>query len=639
MAFCPFCQLHGIWDHLSCKTDTRSPWSVKCTMAQLLSFPDCPFNKLVKAMLLPANPDLFFTVPLVWARGLEFIPHTDNDNGRSFAIRVQESSETAGSIRAEELQHVFPVKTASDQCREFLDNCEQNHADCFMAVDLDSPANALDMILIDVKRACLVEARPTFRYLTLSYVWGKPWQSLTTKHDFSKRQIPGSLTRTVINQVVKDAMELVRAIGETYLWVDTLCIIQDDEDFKARQIAAMDIIYSRGIACICAISGTNSDAPLPGVRPGTAPPQHEAADDKVALVMVRGEGTLQEQLEDSVYDTRGWCFQERHLSRRCMYFADRAVFFTCQTDRMSKVEPKAEPTPTLSGRLIAPLHFLGDTFTFHQSTPQEQQRLFQYVYGELVENYTKRNFTRSSDIIIAFTGIINRLNSYMDWNFVCGMPTKFLEFSLLWISYIESEDALPVVQRNDQFPSWSWAGSVSLVTYKFALGLMGFCYWCDYQLVPQILRFDVKELATGGNSPVGGEKWALVFETPVLSARTFDCIKTELFQGYWRSILKQNGDLCGFLYDYEAAPADPDETLEYILIARMIAPVVEDPENPPSQNLMLAEIPADFFGGDHLSIVMIIRWNGEYAVREGVGIIFEGRWLSANPNQKTVTLV
>lgn len=69
-------------------------------------------------------------------------------------------------------------------------------------------------------------------------------------------------------KIIKDAMTLVEMLDERYLWIDSLCIVQDDEDDKSIQIAVMNQIYSSSVLTIAAASGDNVDAGLPGTNAG-----------------------------------------------------------------------------------------------------------------------------------------------------------------------------------------------------------------------------------------------------------------------------------------------------------------------------------------------------------------------------------
>src|SRR5205085_7279690 len=120
-------------------------------------------------------------------------------------------------------------------------------------------------------------------------------------------------------QVIKDAIQLVRDIGERYLWVDAICIVQDDSTAKHQQIRRMDRIYSEAFATIIALAGADANASLPGVRGGTRDPQ--AVHHMGGHHMVATPPPLKYVLKLSKWDTRAWTAQERWLSRRCLFFS------------------------------------------------------------------------------------------------------------------------------------------------------------------------------------------------------------------------------------------------------------------------------------------------------------------------------
>ncbi|KAF2106701.1 heterokaryon incompatibility, partial [Lophiotrema nucula] len=128
-----------------------------------------------------------------------------------------------------------------------------------------------------------------------------------------------------IPRTIRDAIKLVRSMGEKYLWVDCLCIEQDNTVQKHFQISRMDIVYSRALATIVALSSLDAAHPIPGVDPGTRLPfssrwVREHCDDtaKSASGMYTVSfGSYPPLLEsvftDSVYERRGWTLQERLL--------------------------------------------------------------------------------------------------------------------------------------------------------------------------------------------------------------------------------------------------------------------------------------------------------------------------------------
>jgi Heterokaryon incompatibility protein (HET) len=72
-----------------------------------------------------------------------------------------------------------------------------------------------------------------------------------------------------IPKTVVDSMELVSLIGERYLWVDCLCLVQDDEEDMGDGISKMDLVYRGAKAIIVATTGVDANAGLPGICPGS----------------------------------------------------------------------------------------------------------------------------------------------------------------------------------------------------------------------------------------------------------------------------------------------------------------------------------------------------------------------------------
>lgn len=100
--------------------------------------------------------------------------------------------------------------------------------------------------LIDVKRRCVVDPPPHPRYVALSYVWGNSVQVTLEEKHYERLRKEGGLSDDYadIGTTIKDAMYLCEQLGEQYLWVDGLCIMQDNEQDRARQISSMNQIYS-----------------------------------------------------------------------------------------------------------------------------------------------------------------------------------------------------------------------------------------------------------------------------------------------------------------------------------------------------------------------------------------------------------
>jgi hypothetical protein len=124
------------------------------------------------------------------------------------------------------------------------------------------------MRVIDVQRKCLVDYDLIWMgsYIALSYVWGsRPFLTLNKANEAELRN-EGSLSQELLPDTIADAITVVDSMGEQYLWVDSLCILQDDDSDKKRMINRMGTIYRDADMTIVGLCGEDAYAGLPGVR-------------------------------------------------------------------------------------------------------------------------------------------------------------------------------------------------------------------------------------------------------------------------------------------------------------------------------------------------------------------------------------
>lgn len=145
---------------------------------------------------------------------------------------------------------VDPADLNLGMVKSWLRTCQiEHHEGARDPYPVMSPPSILR--LIDVHRECLVQATSTTDYIALSYVWGSTELFRTLKSNTAKLTAPQGLASSLgrLPKTIKDSMELVRRLGLDYLWVDSLCIVQDDNDEMANQIKAMGWVYSKKYEC------------------------------------------------------------------------------------------------------------------------------------------------------------------------------------------------------------------------------------------------------------------------------------------------------------------------------------------------------------------------------------------------------
>ncbi|KAL2678454.1 hypothetical protein Neosp_009200 [[Neocosmospora] mangrovei] len=188
---------------------------------------------------------------------------------------------------------------------------------------------------VDTEQFCIVDGPEDCQYAALSYVWGSAAHNRLTNTRSTVQWLrnPGCLlVHDVVPKTIFDAIRVARSIGFKYLWIDSLCIIQDDDDDKRRQLSYMDCVYANAYCTIAAVNALHADMGITGVRDSLMRhPQQAMVPVSSSLHLIRTThlytGTAYEK---SSWKRRAWTMQESLLSRRLIMFTDDEVFWRCQ---------------------------------------------------------------------------------------------------------------------------------------------------------------------------------------------------------------------------------------------------------------------------------------------------------------------
>lgn len=140
--------------------------------------------------------------------------------------------------------------------RKWIDQCVEGHEKCSLPDTTPLPTRILDVGLGDetADPVLLVSQGKRARYACLSYCWGQERQPVVLANNTLSSLCQGIPLGTLL-QTIQDAITTTRRLGLRYLWVDSLCIIQDSAEDKAVEISRMDEIYRQGFVTISAASG------------------------------------------------------------------------------------------------------------------------------------------------------------------------------------------------------------------------------------------------------------------------------------------------------------------------------------------------------------------------------------------------
>ncbi|OGM48291.1 hypothetical protein ABOM_002217 [Aspergillus bombycis] len=324
--------------------------------------------------------------------------------------------------------------------------------------------------VIDVERRCLTIAEENDQWVCLSYVWGRAKTLRLLKENIQTFSEPGSLSPDLLPNITEDALQVTKGLGERYLWVDSLCIVQDDDQDKARFISRMDSIYTLATVVLISSTCTDANTPLPGVKPGSRRQEQEpfqirdvtlvqSLDPSLGVKVDLRTGRAAGYLGETVWDTRAWTLQERFLASRSLVFTAEQVFWECEEAfwcedsfrEIPNISPDPHRTSLCAGELN--LSWNSDIVTFD------------HFYRVLLEDYSGRALSFDSDGLNAFLGIIHALERSIGETFFWGMPTAFLESALAWghrsHALRRRRGVQTLAQDPSQFPSWSWVGWTS----------------------------------------------------------------------------------------------------------------------------------------------------------------------------------
>lgn len=328
------------------------------------------------------------------------------------------------------------------------ENCEKRCACSKDQFHLNLPRSNPSWF-IDTKQHCLVPACPNMSYVALSYVWGNAKQYLTTKAAIEQLGQPGALCEDAlgITQVIKDAIRITPCLNERYLWVDTLCIVQDDETTKLAAIDNMCSIYANSAVTIIAADGLDANYGLRGIRRASLRPRSivlrtfPLTPDRTVIT---GRSFFNYNSPTS-WHRRAWTFQEAIFSRRLLIFYRDSLHWEC-----IRSQPKHDSLGL--GNLANSKTGLNEYIA--GNLPDLSQ------FARLIYEYTQRRLSYPEDALRAFAGMATALRStQFPGGFRSGLPVDFFHVALLWYSCGTLTRRVQSKIKDDcPLPSWSWAG-------------------------------------------------------------------------------------------------------------------------------------------------------------------------------------
>jgi hypothetical protein len=328
------------------------------------------------------------------------------------------------------------------------------------------PAQEDDAVLLDLSRwnnRKLGTALPT--YAALSYCWGTA-QGLTTTHATLHQRSIGIPWHS-LPETSKDALVLCRALGIEYLWIDSLCIIQDDENDWLCQSGHMHKIYGHAIIVIAADAASDSNGGCFIRRSGTSVFKSNApkgtTESPTVLVQRRVSHNLR-FYPPSILDggrwplsMRAWALQERLLATRIVHFTADEIMWECSGGIFCECK-LMDTVPQMS---------LRRSYASAVSAHSTDKRAASWC--EIVQTYTSKLLTRDTDRLPAILGLAKRLEDHNMGSYMAGIWTEYLLKMVSWqsIGFGIMSHRRP---SNYTAPTWSWASVVGPIAWDIING-------------------------------------------------------------------------------------------------------------------------------------------------------------------------
>jgi hypothetical protein len=354
--------------------------------------------------------------------------------------------------------------------RAWLNQCRTHHELCQHLVARPVGGIAptgeqfLPTRLIDVSGDVprLLETTDMFldnKYLALSHCWGglPILRLLTTNID----EMRVGINSTELSPTFQDALLITEKLGYKYIWIDSLCIIQDSQEDWRAEAKKMALVYGNA-DCTIAATGPDGNAgcfrrrnPLlrrPGkLAESSGVPVYGYAPLNVGEYAVLEDSPGIPGLTNLPLLRRAWVVQERLISDRVLYYGHEGLMWECATCNASEFWPVIFPVPVLQYAEEPLKSSLRRTFSMFSYSDQNGRDKYLQVWFRVMDTYTRSSLTFPADRVAALAGIAETIRSVTGMEYLAGLWVELLPEVLIWWPGLPRA-RLPM-------PSWSWLSS------------------------------------------------------------------------------------------------------------------------------------------------------------------------------------
>ncbi|KAN0102044.1 HET domain containing protein [Hyaloscypha variabilis] len=387
------------------------------------------------------------------------------------SVNILPAQTGEASTQLQWLEHKITAHTDSEGTtnlvQHWLSHCQANHPECNRNANVQNvlPLRVINVGKIGDPSVCLSVSDLPLRYgnyITLSHCWGdadilklKIENEAALRTGFAIKGLP---------KTFREAIQFTRALSVQYLWIDSLCILQDSLEDWRHQSVLMGDIYKN---CFCNLAATSSSNSQGGIfverDPIVIKPFYLAIIEKSFDGRLARQGRyyvwdaelFRNHVETAPLNRRGWVFQERLLAPRVVHFS-KYIFWECKSLATCEIMPTGNFAyylghNTFYTRLLQLIECA--SAQKHQATDQKTglSKDAHYLWLDLVKKYSNCALSKEEDILVAISGIANIMESTWKDQYIGGLWRSTLLKDLLW----STKGELRLLRI--PLPTWSWA--------------------------------------------------------------------------------------------------------------------------------------------------------------------------------------
>ncbi|KAH8647209.1 heterokaryon incompatibility protein-domain-containing protein [Xylariales sp. PMI_506] len=469
-----------------------SEWEVDLNGDELNSQGHWPADRLVVSISLRN---------LAMAQGMDII---NAFTSSKVHFGLQPTSELSEVV----LGNMTSTTTSSDECwnqiTRWIGTCSDT-CKCIAKRDSDDPNFYSPTRLLDVEadqgRVYLRLKEDVVKdacYVTLSHCWGVSSEApgyRLFQTDTAGAERPGislsdaqkGIDINLLPRTFRDAIHITQRMGIRYLWIDSLCILQDSSEDWEAEAQVMHLVYMGSYLTIAADGSSDSEGGIyktrnpSAAKPVIVSPQWNRRVQRNTFLLVPVD-FWKAMVSESYLGRRSWCLQERFLSPAVLHFGQTQVAFECRSSEACETFPGGIPDS------LHDQHGRFKSFDLAKAGRGLRENLWKrqgrkddesgdrsldkyYLWSRLIEKYARTDITEDKDKLIAIYGMGRFMQLLLDDTYIGGLWFDIFPSQLLWTidcgyrSAIIIEDeslrasSTPPATRPDarNAPTWSWA--------------------------------------------------------------------------------------------------------------------------------------------------------------------------------------